>query len=90
MVVLMSPDCESLQRKQAVKEFSDSVKPCDGSIHKFSCNNGCRKYTCILNIVKSQTEHYCFGRRIAGKAVDWLKVVGCASFRDDVSGHNAK
>ena len=94
VIVMEINDCGGFTQ-QIVKGISESVKPCDGSVenkkpvHKFSCSR-CRKYTCIPNSKTGDNEHYCFGRKVASKAVNWLKIVGCASFRDDVSGHNEK
>lgn len=81
-------ECET--HKQFVKELLKSVKPCDGFVHKFSCGAGCRKYVCKINDKTNTKEHYCFGRRVSSKAIDWLKVVGCGSFKNGSDTDNTE
>lgn len=74
-------------RDRFAKEILQSVEPCDGFVHKFSCGNKCRKYNHIIN--NNKGEHYCFGRRFSPKAVNWIKLVGCASFKEGIDGNIA-
>ena len=55
-------------------------KPCDGFIHKCSCEADCKSYQHVC--FGKQDQHYCGGTRINRHAMKWIKLVGCYSYED--------
>jgi hypothetical protein len=54
------------------------------------CENNCDKCARITSLIDFRVKYYCSGVEISSDIVNWLKVVGCASFGDDKSGCNTE
>lgn len=66
------------------EDFINSIEPCNGFVHKCSCNARCMHYTYkIINNTMSSKHHFCNGRRMNMHAMRWIEKVGCCTYRCD-------
>jgi len=75
-----------------LQDFLKTIKPCDGFIHKCSCNSGCVYYTYkIINkdIFTTVKHNFCRGEKMNTYAMKWIARVGCYTYRCN-DGNNTK
>lgn len=56
-------------------------KPCNGFIHKCSCEADCGSYRTVN--FGGQVQHYCDDTRMNKHALEWIKIVGCYSYEGE-------
>jgi hypothetical protein len=71
--------CENCSSEKEIFDYIKTIKPCDGFVHKCSCDAGCVHYTYkIINMLSKR--HFCRGDRMNMHAMKWIARVGCNTY----------
>jgi len=82
--------CENCPSEKELRDYIKTIKPCDGFVHKCSCDAGCVHYTYkIINPTMLFKRYFCRGERMSVRAMKWIIKVGCYTYRCD-DGNNTE